>query len=151
MGKMPASHRRAWYRRLPDETGGTVSIEFAVLLPVFLALLFGVIGFGMQYSARIALTYAAAEGGRAAIGGLDDDERQSLAISAVHRALDSLSPLINPNKAGVDVTFSNDADGEMVTVSIAYSDNRFAHLPFVPSLDDQAPVKVSYLVADPLE
>lgn len=139
----------ALFRRLHVHIGGSVSIEFAVLLPVLLALLFGVIVFGVQYSARIALTYAAAEGGRAAVAGLDDSERQALALAAVQRTLQSLSPLIDPLKAQAQVVFADQADGEQITVSIAYSDTRFARLPFVPTLDGLAPVAVSYLVADP--
>jgi Flp pilus assembly protein TadG len=128
---------------------GTVSIEFAILVPVFLALLFGLIVFGIQYSARIALTYAAAEGGRAAVAGLSDPERQALALAAVQRTLQSLSPLVSADKADIDVAFASEADGEDVTVSIAYSDNRFARLPFVPSMSDLAPVTVRYRVTDP--
>ena len=127
-----------------------MSIEFAVLLPVFLAVLFGVIVFGVQYSVRVALTYAAAEGGRAAVAGLDDAERETLAVSAIHRTLVSLEPIVKSDKATVDVSFASDPDGEAIVVKIAYSDTRFAHLPFVPSLNDLAPVSVSYLVTDPL-
>lgn len=144
-----ASRVRRGRRLLCVGEEGTVSIEFAVLLPVFLALLFGLVVFGIQYSTRIALTYAAGEGGRAALAGLSDDERQSLALGAVERVLNSLSPLVNPAQADVKVTFASQSQGEEVTVSIAYSDNRFASLPFVPTMNDQAPVEVSYLATDP--
>ncbi len=132
------------------DASGTVSIEFAVLFPVFLALLFGMVVFGAQYSVRIALTYAAAEGGRAAMAGLDDAERQALASAAVQETLKSLAPLVDPEKAEVQIAFADQDDGEEITVSIGYSDHRFARLPFVPSLDDLPPVTVRYLATDPL-
>jgi Flp pilus assembly protein TadG len=132
------------------DASGTVSIEFAVLFPVFLALLFGMIVFGAQYSVRMALTYAAAEGGRAAMSGLDDAERQALASAAVQETLKSLAPLVDPEKAEVQIAFADQDDGEEITVSIGYSDHRFARLPFVPSLDDLPPVTVRYLATDPL-
>jgi Flp pilus assembly protein TadG len=132
------------------DASGTVSIEFAVLFPVFLALLFGMIVFGAQYSVRMALTYAAAEGGRAAMAGLDDAERQALASAAVQETLKSLAPLVDPEKAEVQIAFADQDDGEEITVSIGYSDHRFARLPFVPSLDDLPPVTVRYLATDPL-
>lgn len=132
------------------DASGTVSIEFAVLFPIFLALLFGVIVFGAQYSVRIALTYAAAEGGRAAMAGLDDAERRMLASAAVQGTLESLAPLVDPAEADIQIAFANQDDGEEITVSIGYSDHRFARLPFVPSLEGLAPVTVRYLVTDPL-
>jgi hypothetical protein len=83
------------------------------------------------------------------VAGLSDPERQALALAAVQRTLQSLSPLVSADKADIDVAFASEADGEDVTVSIAYSDNRFARLPFVPSMSDLAPVTVRYRVTDP--
>jgi Flp pilus assembly protein TadG len=137
------------HQRFRGDTGGTVSIEFAILVPVFLAILFGIIVFGVQYATRIALTYAASEGGRAAVAGLSDDERKLLANAAITDALTALSPLVDPAKATVSVDLSDESSGEEVTISIAYNDVRFAALPFVPQLGNLAPVTVSYFVTDP--
>lgn len=137
------------HRRLRGDSRGTVSIEFAILVPVFLAILFGIIVFGVQYATRIALTYAASEGGRAAVAGLSDDERRLLANAAITDALTALSPLVDPAKATVSVDVSGESSGEEVTISIAYNDVRFASLPFVPQLGNLAPVTVSYFVTDP--
>ncbi|HTM78860.1 MAG TPA: TadE/TadG family type IV pilus assembly protein [Devosia sp.] len=136
-------------RRLPDDVRGTVSIEFAILMPVFFAILFGIIVFGVQYATRIALTYAAAEGGRAAVAGLNDGERQTLATNAITNALNALSPLVNPAKATISVNLARENSSEEITISIAYNDTRFAELPFVPQLGNLAPVTVSYYVTDP--
>lgn len=144
----PPRNRDEWYPFA--DSGGNVSIEFAVLLPVFLALLFGMIVFGIQYSVRIALTYAAAEGGRAAVAGLDDPERQALALAAVQRTLQSLAPLVDPAEADIQIAFAAEGNGEEITVNIGYSDNRFARLPFVPTVEGLSPVSVTYLVTDPL-
>ena len=146
---MPSRLQAFADRRFSGDSRGTVSIEFAILVPVFLAILFGIIVFGIQYATRIALTYAAAEGGRAAVAGLSDDERKSLATGAIDDALQALSPLVNPDKATVTVTVLPAANGEQVSISIAYNDTRFAALPFVPRLDSLAPVSVSYYVTDP--
>ncbi len=137
-------------RRQFADSGGNVSIEFAVLLPVFLALLFGTIVFGIRYSVRIALTYAAAEGGRAAVAGLDDTERQALGLAAVKKTLQSLAPLVDPDEADIQIDFADEDSGEEITVKIGYSDNRFAQMPFVPSVEGASPVSVTYLVTDPL-
>jgi Flp pilus assembly protein TadG len=48
---------------------GSVAVEFALLLPVLLLLIFGVIDFGRAINAQITLTQAAREGARlAALG-----------------------------------------------------------------------------------
>jgi Flp pilus assembly protein TadG len=54
----------------PRDRGAT-AVEFALLLPVLLLLLFGVIDFGRALNAQITLTQAAREGARlAALGQL---------------------------------------------------------------------------------
>jgi Flp pilus assembly protein TadG len=48
---------------------GSVAVEFALLLPVLLLLVFGIIDFGRALNAQITLTQAAREGARlAALG-----------------------------------------------------------------------------------
>lgn len=143
------------HQRLPGDSRGTVSIEFAILLPVFLAILFGIIVFGIQYTTRIALTYAASEGGRAAVAGLTDDERKILATTAIENTLNAFAPLVNPAKAIIPppvikpANLPNGMSGEEIFISITYNDTRFAALPFVPQLGNLAPVTVSYFVTDP--
>jgi Flp pilus assembly protein TadG len=129
---------------------GTASIEFAIVLVVFLSILFGIVAFGFQFAARVALSYAAAEGGRAAEAGLSSTERQSLARSAATNVLNSLAPLIDPTKANVTVTSEGmTVDGEAILVSISYSDTRFNVFPFVPSLSASSAVQTTFFVADP--
>ena len=49
---------------------GSVAVEFALLLPVLLLILFGIIDFGRAISYQITLTQAAREGARvASLGG----------------------------------------------------------------------------------
>jgi Flp pilus assembly protein TadG len=54
-------------RRLRGDRG-TAALEFAIVLPVFLALVFGGITFGLAMSAKSVYSEAAADGARAAIG-----------------------------------------------------------------------------------
>jgi Flp pilus assembly protein TadG len=55
--------RRRTSRDTPRDRGA-VAIEFALLLPVLLLLLFGIIDFGRALNASITLTQAAREGAR---------------------------------------------------------------------------------------
>ena len=121
---MPSRLQAFADRRFSGDSRGTVSIEFAILVPVFLAILFGIIVFGIQYATRIALTYAAAEGGRAAVAGLSDDERKSLATGAIDDALQALSPLVNPDKA--TVTDKNPFQKTEVTVPLTVTEAAYA-------------------------
>jgi Flp pilus assembly protein TadG len=136
-------------RRFPDDDRATTAVEFAIVMPLLFAVMFGLIGFGVQFATRIALTYAATEGGRAAVAGLDDSERQSLAETAIANTLSALSPLVDSSKADVTVDLSQESSDEKITISIAYSDDRFATLPFLPDFTSLNPVTVAYYVTDP--
>jgi Flp pilus assembly protein TadG len=136
-------------RPFPEDDHATTAVEFAIVMPMLFAVMFGLIGFGVQFATRIALTYAATEGGRAAVAGLDDSERQSLAETAIANTLAALSPLVDSSKAAVTVDLSQESSDEKITISIAYSDDRFATLPFLPDFSSLNPVTVAYYVTDP--
>jgi Flp pilus assembly protein TadG len=135
--------------QLYGDCGATTAVEFGIVAPLLFAIMFGILAFGVQFATRIAITYAATEGGRAAVGGLSDAERESLARAAITRALTALSPLIDPSKAAVNVVQADIASNHKINISIAYSDTRFALLPFVPDFSTLNPVAVEYYVTDP--
>lgn len=83
------------------------------------------------------------------MAGLDDSERQSLAETAIANTLSALSPLVDSSKAAVTVDLSQESSDEKITISIAYSDDRFATLPFLPDFTSLNPVTVAYYVTDP--
>jgi Flp pilus assembly pilin Flp len=58
----------AWSRR----QDGAAAVEFALLLPLLVLLLFGFIQFGLAFNARIQATNAAREGARLAVVGIDN-------------------------------------------------------------------------------
>lgn len=68
-------------RRLRSESGAA-AVEFALILPVFLVLLLGIIEFGSAYNAQILLTNAAREAARTY--SLTGDE--GAAVSAANEA-----------------------------------------------------------------
>ena len=127
---------------------GSVAIEFAFVSIVFFAVLFGIITFGFEFGTRIALSYAVAEGGRAAMAGLNTTERESLATTAINDALNAYSPLVDPAKATISFDTSGTNDSVM-KIAIAYSDDRFSSMPFVPSLGSLPPVETTFIVSDP--
>jgi Flp pilus assembly protein TadG len=65
----PAFQEGGTVRRRGDERGAAL-VEFALVLPVLILFVFGIVEFGRAYSARIQLTSAVREGARAvALGG----------------------------------------------------------------------------------
>jgi Flp pilus assembly pilin Flp len=51
---------------------GAAAVEFALLLPLLVLLLFGMIEFGLAFNTRIQATNAAREAARQAVVGIDD-------------------------------------------------------------------------------
>jgi len=75
MNRPPSSGRRTRDR-------GSVAVEFALVLPVLLLIVFGIIDFGRALNAQIVLTGAAREGVRLAALGYPDAAVQARAAAA---------------------------------------------------------------------
>lgn len=143
IGKVPAR------RRLIGDERGSVAIEFAFIAAVFLTILFGIMSYGFQFATRIALSYAVTEGGRAAVAGLDEAERETFATAAMTRALDAYSPLVDPALAQMTFAQGTSAAGDTLEIGIDYTDARFSFLPFVPTPEETIRVETTFVVADP--
>lgn len=92
-----------------DDERGAAAVELALLLPILLVLVFGIIEFGRGYNAKLTLTHAAREAARAYAVGHDSDEVESV-VSDATSSLDSsnltianLSDLSTPCTAGDEV------------------------------------------------
>lgn len=60
-----------------DERGGA-AIEFAILAPIYLMLLAGMLAYGIYFGAAHSLQQLAADAARVSIAGLDTTERNNL-------------------------------------------------------------------------
>jgi Flp pilus assembly protein TadG len=66
----PAPCKAMPRRRASDCQSGAAAVELALVLPILLVLVFGIVDFGRAYNAQISLTQAAREGARVrALGG----------------------------------------------------------------------------------
>lgn len=90
---------------------GSAAVEFALVLPVLMLILFGIIDLGRMLNARITLSQAAHEGARAAAIAGDD-----VALETVTKVMGSMaSGMGTPTIVGC----ANGAVGE-ATVTVTY-------------------------------
>jgi Flp pilus assembly protein TadG len=94
---------------------GAVAVEFALLLPLLVALLLGIMEFGLLYNAQITLTNAAREGVRTVA--IEND--QAAARNHVRAAAIVLDPAVSNTDIGFSPTGTCVA-GVTATVTITY-------------------------------
>ena len=82
---------------------GSAAVEFAIVGPLFILLLVGMVVYGGWFWMAQSVQHMAAEAARAAVGGLDDDERQMLAQQSVQTP-GSLGPGMKADHLTVTVT-----------------------------------------------
>lgn len=72
---------RAGRRRLSGDAGAS-AVEFALVLPILLLLLFGIVDFGRAYQAKTQLTHAVREGVRTYVVTQDGARGEEKAVAA---------------------------------------------------------------------
>jgi Flp pilus assembly protein TadG len=63
---------------IPRNDEGAAAVEFAILTPVFLLLLTGMLAYGIYFGASLSLQQLAADAARTSIAGVNDAERRTL-------------------------------------------------------------------------
>lgn len=94
---------------------GAAAVEFALLVPVLVMLLLGIMEFGRAFNTQTILANAAREGARSmAINNSQTDARTAAKNAAT---------LLNPTLADGDIAFSGAtcSVGSQMTVTITYS------------------------------
>ncbi|WP_420966541.1 TadE/TadG family type IV pilus assembly protein [Bradyrhizobium sp. B120] len=111
---------------------GASAVEFALMLPLFLAFIFGIIVFGSYLAMVHGVQQLAAEAARSSIAGMTDTERNSLATSYV-TANASTYPLLVASNLTVNAAPSPlNANVYVVTVNYNAASNFIYSLPFLP-------------------
>lgn len=106
--------RRA--RNLARNTRGAAIIEMALVLPLLLTLMIGILAYGHYFLLAHGVQQAANDGARAAIVGIDAADRRAVATRAVDRSLNNIG---GPPTATRTVAVSE--SGEAVTVAVDYT------------------------------
>ena len=104
--------------RFRHDSSGTSAIEFAMLAPLFILLLLGMVAYGIYFGASHSIQQIAADAARTALSGLDQQERQSLVDGFVHRNAGGY-PFIDPQGLTVSARDSG-ADANQFVVSVRY-------------------------------
>ena len=107
---------------------GASAVEFALILPILVMLVFGIFQFGIAYNNWIALTHAAREGARlAAVGANALDTEQRVRDSAPSVVIQSIE--VTPAPPGGNI-------GDPVTVTVTGAVLRI-EIPFAVSRNIQ--------------
>lgn len=106
-------------RRSMRNEDGAAAVEFALILPVLILLILGMIEFSFVFNAQISLTNAAREGARVMAIQNDPATAKAAAIAA--------APSVNPavTAGQIAVTPADCAAGDTVTVTISYTADLF--------------------------
>ncbi|MET4144053.1 TadE/TadG family type IV pilus assembly protein [Arthrobacter sp. UYCo732] len=93
---------------------GSVAVEFALILPILVAVLLGIMEFGRAYNAQITVTAAAREGAR--VMSIQGN------VATAQTAVQTASPALNPQltKGQIQVTPASCTPGANVTVTVTY-------------------------------
>lgn len=114
----PGTKSRVSGRKRVRKARGAAVVEFAVVLPLLLTILFGIIEYGWVFMVRQTLQTAAREGARVAVLQTSVDPYTNV----VGRIASVMAPT---GLTSYDVTMTHATDGspvEVITLSIPYND-----------------------------
>ena len=100
---------------LAKNHAGVAAVEFALIAPVFIALVMGTITYGSYFLSAHTIQQIANDSARASIAGMDDDERKTIVQSTVDTQIAGY-PFLKGQVKGVDVTRSD----ATVSVRVTY-------------------------------
>ena len=112
---------------------GIAALEFALVTPALLMLIFAVIIYSFWFSALLGVRHAAAEGARAAMAGLSSSERADLARSRAQAVINGYGALLGSGGAP-DIQAQPDSVGQF-KVQVRYDMSRsplIRYASFIP-------------------
>ncbi len=118
MSSNPHSARNLRFRRFAGfrrAAEGAVAVEFAILGPVLILLLLGIMVYGGYFLMAHSVQQLANDAARAALGGLSDSERQQLAANCLANELHTYG-FLNPKL--VQLAYADQS--QVMTVNVAY-------------------------------
>jgi Flp pilus assembly protein TadG len=118
---------------LLHQSSGAAAIEFAIVLPLLLSLLFGVLAYGYYAIVSMAVATAAAEGARASVAGMSDAERASLAEAAAVASVNNTGGFLVWDTSCSDCFSSGSPATGYYQVTVQYHLGSWLVLPYIPA------------------
>lgn len=103
---------------------GQATVEFALLLPIFLLLLLGIIEMGLIFKDYIAVSHGAKEGARRAALGNTDAEICQVVLDSLTISQPELVQVV------IDPTEGSRERGSQATVTVTYPHHLIVPVPF---------------------
>ncbi len=103
-------------REFVHARGGVSAIEFAIVAPVFILLLVGILAYGLYFGLVHSVQQLAADAARAAVAGLTAEERRSIAEARVASGAETYM-LIRPDQL---VTVAEEGGADSFAVRLTY-------------------------------
>lgn len=114
--------------RFTRNTAAVSAVEFALIAPILLLLLFGIIGYGYVLGIHHGVQQIASEAARASVAGLTDTERALIARNFVTANVASYA-FLDPEKVSVTTAASGSPTQTFeVAVRYEFSDSIFDRL-----------------------
>ena len=117
-GAAPVHGTRRLALRFADESCGASAVEFAIIAPVFMLMIVGMLAYGIYFGAANSVQQIAADAARTSIAGLNATERNTLVTAFIERNAGAYV-FIDPRE--VDFSVGDDAaDPNQYRVTITY-------------------------------
>ena len=113
------------HRIIKSEKGAS-AVEFAIILPILIILVFGIVEFGIAFNNYITITHAAREGARIAAVDLNNPDLKNIIIERAYPVPITPDDITISTPEGTDI-------GDPVEVEITY--NISITIPLVGSWD----------------
>ncbi|RYE45533.1 MAG: pilus assembly protein [Hyphomicrobiales bacterium] len=105
-------------KRFADDHRGASAVEFAIIAPVFILMIVGVLAYGIYFGAANSVQQIAADAARTSIAGLSASERNTLVTAFIENNAGGYV-FIDPDE--VDFTIGDDAsDPNQYKVTVTY-------------------------------
>src|SRR5690606_33035288 len=108
------------FRRRSRDQGGAAAVEFALILPIFLMLLFGIIDFGYMINRVSVINNAARDAAREASVGASEADVRGVAAVSLDGVPNATVAVSCTSAAGGSCVYVDRTSGDRAIVTIRY-------------------------------
>ena len=130
----PLASSDARRRPFARDQRGAALVEFALVVGIFVMILYGLVYFGMALATKQRVTNAAAEGARAAVGAATASDAQTMAQNRVIALLGPLDGRYTVTPVAAACNAAVPTGSQCVTVTISYDWQNHPVVPAAPGL-----------------